>query len=43
MLDRRGFLVGTGASGIALGAATGGAYTAFADAPDYSLRIHGAG
>jgi hypothetical protein len=30
-------------TGIALGAATSGAYTAFTNAPDYSLRIHGAG
>jgi FtsP/CotA-like multicopper oxidase with cupredoxin domain len=39
LIDRRGFLIGAGAAGMALGAAMGEAYTQIAGAPDYSLRI----
>ena len=38
-LHRRGFLVGAGATGMALGTGLGSAYTQIAAAPDYSLRI----
>jgi FtsP/CotA-like multicopper oxidase with cupredoxin domain len=38
-LHRRSFLVGAGATGMALGTALGSAYTQIATAPDYSLRI----
>jgi len=37
-LDRRGFLIGAGAAGVALGTAIGEAYTQIA-AADYTLRI----
>src|ERR1019366_6356645 len=39
LLDRRGFLVGAGAAGMALGAGIGAAYTQIAAAPDHTLRI----
>ena len=39
LMDRRGFLIGAGAAGMALGVAMGEAYTQVAGAPDYSLRI----
>jgi FtsP/CotA-like multicopper oxidase with cupredoxin domain len=39
LMDRRGFLIGVGAAGMAFGAAMGEAYTQIAGAPDYSLRI----
>jgi FtsP/CotA-like multicopper oxidase with cupredoxin domain len=39
LLDRRGFVIGAGAAGMALGAGIGGAYTQIAAAADYSLRI----
>jgi FtsP/CotA-like multicopper oxidase with cupredoxin domain len=39
LLDRRGFLIGAGAAGMALGTAIGEAYTQIAAAADYSLRI----
>jgi FtsP/CotA-like multicopper oxidase with cupredoxin domain len=39
LLDRRSFLIGAGAAGVALGAVTGAAYTQIANAPDYTLRI----
>ena len=39
LLDRRNFLIGAGAAGMALGTALGKAYTQIATAPDYSLRI----
>src|ERR1022692_983346 len=39
LLDRRGFLIGAGTAGIALGGATGAAYTQIANAPDTTLRI----
>ena len=38
-LHRRGFLVGAGATGMALGTGLGSAYTQIAAAADYSLRI----
>jgi FtsP/CotA-like multicopper oxidase with cupredoxin domain len=38
-LDRRDFLIGAGAAGVALGTATGAAYTQIASAADYTLRI----
>ena len=38
-LDRRGFLIGAGAAGAALGAGLGRAHTQSADASDYRLRI----
>ena len=38
-MHRRGFLIGAGAAGMALGAAMGRAYTQITTAPDYSLRI----
>jgi FtsP/CotA-like multicopper oxidase with cupredoxin domain len=38
-IDRRGFLIGAGAAGMALGAAMGRAYTQITSAPDHSLRI----
>ena len=38
-LHRRGFLIGAGATGMALGTGLGSAYTQIAAAPDYSLRI----
>jgi FtsP/CotA-like multicopper oxidase with cupredoxin domain len=39
LLDRRGFVIGAGAAGVALGAAIGEAYTQIAAAVNYSLRI----
>jgi FtsP/CotA-like multicopper oxidase with cupredoxin domain len=39
LMDRRGFLIGAGAAGMALGAAMGEAYTQIAGAPDFALRI----
>ena len=39
LMDRRGFLIGAGAAGMALGTAMGEAYTQIAGAPDYALRI----
>jgi FtsP/CotA-like multicopper oxidase with cupredoxin domain len=39
LLDRRDFLIGAGAAGVALGTASGAAYTQIADAADYTLRI----
>jgi FtsP/CotA-like multicopper oxidase with cupredoxin domain len=39
LLDRRGFLIGAGAAGVALGGATSVAYTQIANAPDHTLRI----
>jgi FtsP/CotA-like multicopper oxidase with cupredoxin domain len=39
LIDRRGFLVGAGAAGMAMGAGLGAAYTQVATAPDYTLRI----
>jgi FtsP/CotA-like multicopper oxidase with cupredoxin domain len=39
LIHRRGFLVGAGAAGMALGTGLGRAYTQIADAPDHSLRI----
>jgi FtsP/CotA-like multicopper oxidase with cupredoxin domain len=39
LMDRRGFLIGASAAGMALGTAMGEAYTQVAGAPDYSLRI----
>jgi FtsP/CotA-like multicopper oxidase with cupredoxin domain len=39
LMDRRGFLVGAGAAGMAVGGAIGEAYTQVVGAPDYSLRI----
>lgn len=38
-LHRRRFLIGAGATGMALGTGLGTAYTQIAAAPDYSLRI----
>jgi hypothetical protein len=38
-LHRRDFLIGAGASGMALGTALGTAHTQTAAAPDYLLRI----
>jgi FtsP/CotA-like multicopper oxidase with cupredoxin domain len=38
-MDRRGFLVGAGMAGMAMGAGLGRAYTQGASAPDYTLRI----
>src|SRR6204780_3617250 len=39
LLDRRGFLVGAGAAGMAFGAAIDVAYTQIVTAPDHTLRI----
>src|SRR5271170_3906510 len=39
LLDRRGFLIGAGAAGVACGAAINEAYTQFVFVPYYSLRI----
>jgi FtsP/CotA-like multicopper oxidase with cupredoxin domain len=39
LMDRRGFLIGAGATGMAVGAAVGEAYAQIAAAPDYTLRI----
>jgi FtsP/CotA-like multicopper oxidase with cupredoxin domain len=39
LLDRRSFVIGAGAAGMALGAGIGTAYTQIAAAPDYTLRI----
>ncbi len=39
LLHRRGFLVGAGAAGMALGTGLGGAYSQIVAAPDHSLRI----
>jgi FtsP/CotA-like multicopper oxidase with cupredoxin domain len=39
LLDRRNFLLEAGAAGMALGAATGAAYTQIANAPDVTIRI----
>jgi FtsP/CotA-like multicopper oxidase with cupredoxin domain len=39
LLDRRGFVIGAGAAGVALGGAIGAAYTQIAAAADYTLRI----
>jgi FtsP/CotA-like multicopper oxidase with cupredoxin domain len=38
-MHRRGFVIGAGAAGMALGTGIGTAYTQIAGAPDYSLRI----
>jgi FtsP/CotA-like multicopper oxidase with cupredoxin domain len=38
-LDRRGFLIGAGASGMVMGGALSTAYTQVAAAPDFTLRI----
>jgi FtsP/CotA-like multicopper oxidase with cupredoxin domain len=38
-MDRRGFVLGAGAVGMALGAASGTAYTQIASRADHSLRI----
>jgi FtsP/CotA-like multicopper oxidase with cupredoxin domain len=39
LLDRRSFVVGAGAAGMALGTGIGVAYTQIAAEPDYTLRI----
>jgi FtsP/CotA-like multicopper oxidase with cupredoxin domain len=39
LLDRRGFLIGAGIAGAALGGATGAALSQIATAPDHTLRI----
>src|SRR5271156_5203168 len=39
LLDRRGFLIGAGAAGVACGAAINEAYTQIVMAPDHTLRI----
>ena len=39
LIDRRTFLIGAGAAGMATGAGLGAAYTQAANAPDYTLRI----
>jgi hypothetical protein len=39
LLDRRSFVVGAGAAGMALGTGIGVAYTQIAAEPDYKLRI----
>jgi FtsP/CotA-like multicopper oxidase with cupredoxin domain len=39
LLPRRNFLIGAGATGMALGTGLGTAYTQIATTPDYSLRI----
>jgi FtsP/CotA-like multicopper oxidase with cupredoxin domain len=39
LIDRRGFLVGAGAAGMAMGAGLGAAYTQVATAADHTLRI----
>jgi FtsP/CotA-like multicopper oxidase with cupredoxin domain len=39
LIHRRGFLLGAGAAGMALGTGLGGAYCQIANAPDHSLRI----
>src|SRR5665213_1039886 len=39
LIDRRGFVIGAGASGAALGAGLGVAYGQALNAPDYALRI----
>jgi FtsP/CotA-like multicopper oxidase with cupredoxin domain len=39
LLDRRSFVIGAGAAGVALGAAIGEAYTQIAAAADFTLRI----
>src|SRR5882757_310268 len=39
LLDRRSFIIGAGAAGMAVGAPIPWAYTQIATAPDYSLRI----
>jgi FtsP/CotA-like multicopper oxidase with cupredoxin domain len=39
LLDRRSFLIGAGAAGVALGGAIGEAYTQIATAADHTLRI----
>jgi FtsP/CotA-like multicopper oxidase with cupredoxin domain len=39
LLDRRGFIIGAGAAGMAVGAAIPEAYTQIATAADHSLRI----
>jgi FtsP/CotA-like multicopper oxidase with cupredoxin domain len=38
-IDRRGFLLGAGAAGMALGTGLGTAYTQIAGAADHTLRI----
>jgi FtsP/CotA-like multicopper oxidase with cupredoxin domain len=38
-IDRRGFVIGAGAAGAALGSGLGAAYSQIATAPDYALRI----
>jgi FtsP/CotA-like multicopper oxidase with cupredoxin domain len=38
-IDRRGFVIGAGAAGAALGAGLGAAYSQVVNAPDYTLRI----
>src|SRR5580658_9490554 len=39
LVDRRGFLIGAGAAGMAFGAAIDVAYTQIVTAPDHTLRI----
>jgi FtsP/CotA-like multicopper oxidase with cupredoxin domain len=39
LLERRGFLIGAGAAGMAVGMGIGLAYAQIAGKPDYSLRI----
>jgi hypothetical protein len=39
LLDRRGFVFGAGAAGMALGTGLGVGYTQVANAPDYKLQI----
>jgi hypothetical protein len=43
LLDRRSFVIGAGAAGMALGTGIGVAYTRIAAEPDYTLRIARAG
>jgi FtsP/CotA-like multicopper oxidase with cupredoxin domain len=39
LIDRRGFLIGAGAAGMAAGGLIGTAYTQSANAADYTIRI----
>src|ERR1700752_3670376 len=39
LIDRRGFVIGAGMAGAALGSGLGAAYSQIANAPDYALRI----
>lgn len=39
LIDRRGFVIGAGLAGAALGSGVGFAYSQIATAPDYALRI----